>query len=163
LGFLSNTNLTKAQKTESFRRLLNNSFDLDTIGRFALGRFWNTASPAQRTEYLSLFRKMVVDVYSNRFDEYKGEKIETRSFRSLGNGDTLVSSFIIPNNGGEEVRVDWRVRNRGAGYKVVDVLVAGVSMSVTQRSEFASIIQRGGGSVEALLTELRSNKSAKSS
>lgn len=161
LKFLADANASKAQKTSDFRKLLSASFDLDTIGRFALGRYWNAATPAQQKEYLGLFHKMVVDVYSNRFDEYKGQKIEVRSFRSIGNGDTLVSSYLVPPNGGEEVQVDWRVRNKGGSYKVVDVLVAGVSMSVTQRSDFASVIQRGGGNVDALIKELKTGRGVK--
>ena len=51
--------------------------------------------------------------------------------------------------------VDWRVRPRGDGLKVIDVAVEGVSMSVTQRSEFSSVIQRGGGQIESLLQTLR--------
>ncbi|PZP55732.1 MAG: toluene tolerance protein [Micavibrio aeruginosavorus] len=158
LKFLSDANASKEKKTADFRKLLDESFDLDTIGKFALGRYAKTATPQQLSEYSKLFRKMVVDVYSNRFEEYKGQKMEVRSFRSIGNADTLVSSFLVPPNGGEEVQVDWRVRNKGGSYKVVDVLVAGVSMSVTQRSEFSSVIQRGGGNVDALITQLKSGK-----
>ncbi len=157
LKFLADPNASKAQKSADFRKLLDASFDLDTIGRFALGRYWNTATDAQKSEYLKLFKKMVVDVYSNRFEEYKGQAVEVRSFRSIGNQDTLVTSFLVPPGGGkgQEVQVDWRVRNKGGAYKVVDVLVSGVSMSVTQRSDFSSVIQRGGGDVDALITQLR--------
>lgn len=158
LAFLADPNATKAQKSADFRKLLDQSFDLDTIGRFALGRYWNTATPAQQKQYLSLFKKMVVDVYSNRFEEYQGQKLEVRSFRSISSQDTLVSSFMIPANGGQEVQIDWRVRNKGGSYKIVDVLVAGVSMSVTQRSDFSSVIQRGGGSVDALISELQKGR-----
>lgn len=157
LKFLADPNATKAQKSGDFRKLLDSSFDLETIGRFALGRYWNTATDAQKAEYLKLFKKMVVDVYSNRFEEYKGQSVEVRSFRSIGNQDTLVTSFLVPPGGGkgQEVQVDWRVRNKGGSYKIVDVLVSGVSMSVTQRSDFSSVIQRGGGNVDALITQLK--------
>lgn len=161
LAFLANTELTKAQKSNEFRKLLESSFDLETIGRFALGRYWNTASPAQKTEYSKLFRKMVVDVYTNRFDEYKGQKVEVKSFRPVGNSDTLVTSFIVSPSGGDPVQVDWRVRNKGGSYKIVDVIVAGVSMSVTQRSDFSSVIQQGGGDLNALLTKLRDGSLSK--
>ncbi len=158
LKFLADTSISKAQKTADFRKLLDSSFDLDTIGRFALGRYWNAATPAQQAEYLKLFRKMVVDVYSNRFEEYQGQKVEVKSFRSIGNGDTLVTSNLVQPGGGDPVQVDWRVRNKGGSYKIVDVLVTGVSMSVTQRSDFAAVIQRGGGNVDALIKELRSKR-----
>ena len=158
LAFLADPKLSKESKTASFKKLLDASFDLDTIGRFALGRYWNQATDSQKTEYLKLFHKMVVDVYSNRFEEYKGQKVEVRSFRSIGNTDTLVASFLVPPNGGQEVEVDWRVRNKNGGYKIVDVIVAGVSMGVTQRSDFSSVIQSGGGNVDALITQLRSGQ-----
>ena len=106
LTFLSNPSSSHEQKKKEFKRLLDNSFDLETIGRFALGRYWNAASPAEQKEYQALFRKMVVEVYANRFNDYKGQKFEARTFRSIGNNDTLVTSYIVPSDGGTNVQVD---------------------------------------------------------
>lgn len=157
LNFLGDEKMSQDQKTASFRKLLQDSFDMETIGRFALGRYWRVATPAQQKEYQSLFREMVVKVYSNRFHEYRGQKFETRSVRADGDKDAIVTSFIIPAQG-PEVQVDWRVRHKNGQYKVVDVIVEGVSMSVTQRSDFASVIQRGGGDVDVLLAQLRASR-----
>lgn len=162
LKFLSNPSATMTEKKAQFRKLLDNSFDLDTIGRFALGRYWNSATPAQQRDYLTQFRRMVVDVYANRFGDYKGQKFETKSFRSISDTDTLVTSFIHPVGGGEDIQVDWRVRLKGGKYKIVDVLVAGVSMSVTQRSDFASVIQRGGGNIDVLIDHLKNGSTTAS-
>lgn len=150
IGFLGNEGLTDEQRTAEFRKLLNNNFDMATIGRFALGRNWKTATPAQQAEYQKLFKNMIVEIYSRRFKEYNGQKLEVTGARADGDTDVIVSSSIIPPNG-QKVSVDWRVRNN----KVVDILVEGVSMALTQRSDFASVIQRGGGSVEVLLEHLR--------
>lgn len=155
IGFLGNEGLSQAQKKNSFRKLLQDSFDMKTIGRFSLGRYWRFATPDQRNEYQKLFEKMVINVYSDRFSEYTGQKFETRSFREEGTKDTLVTSYIVPEQG-PEIEVEWRVRYKKGRYKVVDVIVEGVSMSVTQRSDFSSVIQRGGGEVSALLTYLKS-------
>jgi phospholipid transport system substrate-binding protein len=157
LSFLANPNLGEAQKRSEFRSLLNSSFDLDTIGRFALGKFWNTATPAERAEYMGLFRKMVVDTYSNRFSEYKGQVLEVLSSRKVGNDYLVASVMRQPKGGGTDVKIDWRVRNKGAGFKIVDVIVEGVSMSVTQRSDFASVIQGSGGKVSTLIDSLKKN------
>jgi phospholipid transport system substrate-binding protein len=158
LKFLSKPEAAEAQKKQEFRKLLDSSFDLDTIGRFALGTYWNRATPAQQKEYLAQFRKMVVDVYAARFGDYKGQKFEAKSFRSISATDTLVTSYIVPVDGGSNIQIDWRVRNKGGSYKIVDVLVAGVSMSVTQRSDFASVIQRGGGNVDILIDHLKKGR-----
>lgn len=160
LKSLTNPASSKAQKKQDFRRLLDAHFDLDTIGRFALGTYWNKATAAERQEYLRLFKQMVVDIYSTRFDNYKGQQLDVRTMRTVNERDSIVSSYLLPADGGQELQIDWRVRKEGNSYKVVDVIVAGVSMSVTQRSDFASVIQRGGGNVSALLTELRQGRVA---
>lgn len=159
LKFLSNPNSSLGEKKQEFRKLLDSSFDLDTIGRFALGTYWNRATPTQQKAYLAQFHKMVVNVYAARFSDYKGQKFEAKSFRPISSTDTLVTSFIVPVDGGSDIQVDWRVRHKGGSYKIVDVLVAGVSMSVTQRSDFASVIQRGGGNVDILIDHLKKGNS----
>ena len=153
INFLGNQSMTQEAKKAEFRQLLNDSFDMSTIGRFSLGTYWRTATPAQQQEYQKLFNDMIVKVYSKRFSDYKGQKFEVRSARPEGK-DSVVTSFIVPSDG-PQVQVDWRVRNKGGSYKVVDIIVEGVSMSQTQRADFASVIQRGGGKVDVLLQHLR--------
>ena len=155
LTFLSKPDSTIDEKKLEFKKLLGASFDMDTIARFALGRYWNVATPTQKKEYTILFKKMVVNVYTQRFGDYKGQKFAVKSARPVGNGDVLVMSIIQPVGGGEDVQVDWRVRNTSGTLKIVDVLVAGVSMSVTQRSDFSSVIQRDGGKIDGLIAYLR--------
>lgn len=156
LAFLSNPDITKEQQIEDFKNLLNDSFDLKTIGRFALGRYWRQATPEQREEYVQLFQKMVINSYAERFKDYQGQNLIVESARADSDIDTMVFSKIAAGSSSPEIKVDWRVRYKDGAYRVVDVLVEGVSMSLTQRSEFASIIQRGGGNVESLLEKLRS-------
>lgn len=155
IGILSNKDLSDAQRKQSFRALLNDSFDLTTIGRFALGRYWRVATSQQRGEYQRLFERMVIEVYNDRFSSYSGQQLKTESVKMVNATDVIVTTFITSPEGGEKVQVDWRVRNTGGGYHVVDVVVEGVSMSVTQRSDFASVIQRGGGDIDVLINHLR--------
>ncbi len=155
INFLSDPALSPTAQRQAFRALLHDSFDLDTIGRFALGKYWRVATPAERAEYQRLFEKMVIGVYAERFGTYDGQKLKTTGTKSASETDTIVNSIIIPKGGGEKVRVDWRVRKNGSRYRVVDVIVEGVSMSVTQRSDFSAAIQQGGGNVSALLKHLR--------
>lgn len=154
INFLGDEGMSQSAKTAEFKKLLNDSFDMNTIGRFALGTNWKNATPAQQKEYQKLFNNMIVQVYSRRFSEYQGQKFEVQAARKENEKDAVVTSFIVPSSG-PKVRVDWRVRNRGGSYKVVDIIVEGVSMSMTQRADFASVIQRGGGDIEALLAHLR--------
>jgi len=98
---------------------------------------------------------MIVETYSRRFQNYQGETLVVKGTRAVGNGnDTLVATEIRQKDG-PPISVDWRVRQAGGGYKVVDVIVARVSMSVTQRDEFASVIAQNGGNIDGLLQAMR--------
>jgi phospholipid transport system substrate-binding protein len=154
IDFLANPNITIEAKKAEFAKLLDSSFDMSTIGRFSLGTYWKVATPAQKKEYQKLFRSMIIKVYSQRFSDYKGQNFDVQSVRKETDKDYIVTSFIVPDDGAK-VQVDWRVRHKNGGYKVVDIIVENVSMAQTQRADFASVIQRGGGNVDVLLDHLR--------
>jgi phospholipid transport system substrate-binding protein len=155
IGILQTGGASTPEGKAEFTRILNEGFDLPTIGRFVLGRYWNSASPQQQQEYMQLFEAMIVETYSRRFQNYQGETLVVKGTRAVGSGgDTLVNTEIRQKDG-PPIQVDWRVRAAGSTFKVVDVIVARVSMSVTQRDEFASVISQNGGSIDGLLQAMR--------
>jgi phospholipid transport system substrate-binding protein len=145
---------TQSQRVERFRELLRSDFDVPGIGRFVLGRYWNTATEEQRAEFVKLFEDYIAMAYATRLAEYTGETFKVTGSRPEGDG-AIVSSQIIRPAGAAPVKVDWRLTGRDGKYKISDVSVDGISMAVTQRSEFASVIQHNGGQVEGLITMLR--------
>jgi phospholipid transport system substrate-binding protein len=147
--------MTDDQRAARFRNILTETFDLPTIARFTLGRFWRIASAKQKTEYVHLFEEFIVQAYSNRFKDLSGRTFEVKLTRVLNARDQLVLSEIRIEKGKPPIRVNWRVRLRDSAYRVIDVMVEGVSMSVTQRDEFAAVIRRNGGKIEGLLSALR--------
>lgn len=149
---------SEGERITAFRGLLNEGFDLPLIGRYALGRYWRRATEGQKEEYDKLFEDFIVRTYAARLGQYGGETLRVTGSRP-DQKDTIVTSEIVPVDG-PPIRVDWRVRNGDDGPKIVDVVVEGVSMLLTQRDEFASVIQRSGGNVEGLLTRLRENTSS---
>ena len=155
ISFLSNDSLSKEQQISEFKKILKKSFSMKSIARFSLGRYWKSATKKEQAEYMDLFEKMVLNVYANRFSDYTGQELQITGAKPQGKRDILVNSLIVSNKENFKIKVDWRIRSKNGQNKIIDIIVEGVSMSVTQRSEFASIIQRGGGKVEALLKELR--------
>jgi phospholipid transport system substrate-binding protein len=151
---LTDFNVPLAERSTRFRVLLNEGFDVQHIGRFVLGRFWRTASEEERTEYLRLFEDFIVHSYAKRFREYAGENLKVMGTRTAGDGEAYVLTDLLRPSG-PPVRVEWRLRRDGSGFKIVDVLIESVSMSITQRDDFSATIQRAGGRVEALLAVLR--------
>jgi phospholipid transport system substrate-binding protein len=150
LNFVGDSSISMAEKKAKFEKMLNASFDMKTVARFALGRFWRKLPKSDQARYYDLFENYIVNVYAQRFDEYSGQKFNVTGSRAEQNGDYIVFSELRPDKGAN-VFVDWRIREKGGQLKVIDVIVEGISMSVTQRSDFASVIQRNGGDISALL------------
>ncbi len=143
IGVLEAPDTTPEQRRVEFRVLLDRGFAVETIGRFALGRYWRAATPEQQQEYLRLFRLFILNTYASRLDDYSGQSFNVVKAHSIDDKDTLVNTEISQTNA-EPLRVDYRVRAKQGDYKIVDVLVEGISLIRTQRSEFASIINREG-------------------
>ncbi len=152
---MKNRGIAKADRVEHFRTMLQANFDIPTIARFVLGRYWNMATPEQQQEYFKEFEEMIVRSYTDRFETYNGETFIITSSRPEGDHDAFVVTEIHRPNG-PPVTVSWRVRQRDSKLGIIDVVVEGVSMSVTQRQEFSSVIQSKGGDIKAFLQALRS-------
>ena len=144
--------VSQQQRIARFRQLFQRDFDVPGIGQFVLGRYWRTATPEEQQEFLKLFQEYIVQSYAAQLGEYGGEPFRVLGGRPSGNETVVTSEIDRPS--GSRILVDWYVVDRG-GPKISDVYVAGVSMKVTQRDQFASVIQRNGGQVGALLTMLR--------
>jgi len=140
---------TPDEREKSFRTLLDANFDVPRISRFVLGRYWLSASEADRQQFQTLFETYIVRAYSNRFSEYSGETVKVTGSRPQGEL-SLVSSQIVQTNGAPPVKVDWIVRKDGDDYRITDVSVEGVSMVLTEKQQFASVIERDGNGVAGL-------------
>lgn len=139
--------------------VLDDEADLSLLGRLVLGRYWRQAKPAQRTEYLQLFRRFMLQTFAQRLRQYTGtdmgrsdERFQIIASRAVGQRDILVQSRVVPPSS-QPLRVDWRLRERADEPVIIDLIVEGISLLVTQRSEFAAVLERGG--IDGLLAELR--------
>ncbi len=138
-----------------FNDLLISGFDIEQISKFTLGRYGRTATQSQQDEYRKLFADYIVGIYANRFKSYSGEQLAVNSIRADGD-DYLVGTSIASPGNPTPVSVDWKLGKGPDGLlRVRDVIIENVSMSITQRSEFASILQNAGGNVDVLNAQLR--------
>jgi phospholipid transport system substrate-binding protein len=150
-GVLRRQDVSLEEREAVFRRLLREGFDMEFIGRFVLGKHWRELTPEQRAEYLDVFSEYVLQTYSRRLGGYAGQTFAVIGARPAGQQDAVVQTRIDQPSG-PPILADWRVRPSAGGYRIVDVMVEGVSMAVTQRSEFGAVVQRDGvaGLIEAL-------------
>lgn len=158
---LTDSDITTDERRAQFRNLFREGFAVDGIARFALGRYWRSASKQQREEYLVLFEDVIVTTWADRFSLYSGQAFEVRGATNEPSDGpekvALVSSQFFTNPT-SPVQIEWRVASRGDVIKIVDVKVAGFSMANTQRDEFNSVILNNGRNLSALLEMLRKRR-----
>jgi phospholipid transport system substrate-binding protein len=144
-----------AVREARFRQLFREDFDAPGIARFVLGRYWRTVSEEDQKEFVKLFEDYVVFVYTVRLADFGGQSFKIRGSHSDGDG-VIVSTDIVSPGNPTPLRMDWRLVTDDKGaYKVNDVIVEGISMTATQRSEFASVVQRNGGQIQSLISMMR--------
>jgi phospholipid transport system substrate-binding protein len=149
---LSSPNGSLKERENRFRDILRDDFAMEQIARFVAGPYWRRMSVEQKQTYEKLFSEWVLKTYSVRLGGYSGEHFKVLRTTPAANNDVIVHTRISK-AGGNGFDANWRVRRRDGRYKIIDIYVEGVSMAITQRSEFDSILRRRG--VDGLIGMLR--------
>ena len=152
LEIISNKKLNESNKQSRLIKLFEQTVDTKWIGHFVRGRYYNTASAAQKKKYDDIYHEFLIRSYVPRFKEYKGQKFELTETQSQGKGEYFVKTNIL-SAGEAPIRVDYRVREEGGTFHVIDIISEGVSLINTQRSEFGSVVSREG--MDYLLDQLK--------
>lgn len=151
-----NANIPQAEKDARFAKLFNKALDLDFIGQFVLGRNWRTATPAQREEFIKVYRQLNISTWSKRFDEFKGREFIFKGTSPSNSAGQVFVNSVVPMDQGEPAKVVWRVREKGGQYKIVDIIIENVSLAITARNEYTAFIKNNPGGVDALIANLKS-------
>lgn len=139
------------KRRAALRALIRGGFDLELTSQFVLGKFWGRASPEQRAEFQELFTEYLLNSYARHLGSYRAETLTIVASHPVGGGDVLVETSIEGDD--DPAKAVWRVRAHQGEYKIIDVTVDGVSLALTQRREFASVVNRRG--LDGLLKLLR--------
>jgi phospholipid transport system substrate-binding protein len=148
-----------ATRRQRVAQVLGKAVDVDGVGRFILGRWWRTATPAEQQEYMKLFQETLIRNLSARFGEYEGVRFSLGRSQQRTEDDALVNT-IIERPGNPAFSLDWRVGDVGGQPQIVDVIAEGTSLRLTQRSEYSAVISRNGGKISALLDAMRGQVAA---
>jgi len=127
--------------------------DFEEATRLAVGRGWKEATPEQRKKLVAEFRNMLVRTYSNAISAYEGQTMKVQPVR-MKPGDTEVTvhnQFIRPGNP-KPVLLDYAMRKTEKGWKIFDIVVEGVSLVLTYRSEFDAVVKQDG--IDGLIKRL---------
>jgi phospholipid transport system substrate-binding protein len=145
-------NLPREKAGEQLNAIWLQAFDVDGIGRAVLGKNWKKATDEQRKTYMELFPKYVAKLYAIQFSDYAGQTFAVKGSKPTADGTTTVNAEIDQPNG-EPIKLDFIVQTGGPVMKVTDVKVEGVSLLVTKRSEFDSVVAQRG--IDGLIQALR--------
>jgi phospholipid transport system substrate-binding protein len=126
----------------------------------AAGRYWDRLTPPQRSEYLQLFESYLVIAYAPQFAKYPPQSKVTVTGAAGGADGTIVVNSESLEPAAQPVKVDWIVVARPGGFRIADVIAAGVSARETLKADFTGVIRQNGGNVEDLLAALRKKTAA---
>jgi len=139
---------------ERFLKILDRDFDVAAMGKLVLGRFWANASEPVRQDFIAAFRAYLAKSYAPRFFVYAGRPMTVASARSGSDGITSVRTNVQEADN-RNVGVDWQVARTPNGFRIVDLVVEGVSLGLTQRDDFANYLRNNGDDVAKLTALLR--------
>jgi phospholipid transport system substrate-binding protein len=143
LGILKDKAVPVDRRLEQLQQIAYQRFDFPTIGRLVLARGWNQLSAEQQTAFLDDFKQHLSLDYGRRIDAYTDQAVVVLGDRVEANGDATVRTQIA---GGTTapVAVDYRLRKFGSEWRVIDIIVEGVSLVSSYRSQFQEIMASGG-------------------
>jgi phospholipid transport system substrate-binding protein len=132
--------------------------DFEEATRLAVGRSWAKATPEQKKKLTQEFRNMLVRTYSNAIQPYEGQQMKVMPVR-MKPGDTEVTvQNQFMRGGAQPVKIDYSMRKTDAGWKIYDIVVEGVSLVLTYRSEFDAVVKQEG--IDGLIKRLAQKNTA---
>jgi phospholipid transport system substrate-binding protein len=152
LEILAQKDWSTEARVSKIEEIAYQRFDFGTISRLVLARNYKKFSQAQRGEFEQEFKAYLSRSYGSRVDRYEQEKVEIAGERLEARGDVTVRTRIV---GGQAdgIEIHYRLREREGTWRVIDVVIEGVSLVSSYRSQFQELMGRGGP--EHLLERLR--------
>ncbi len=152
MGVITDGTLAKDAKRQKLEGLFEENVDINWIGKFVLGRYWRDASEEQKQQYLGNYKVFLIKHYTSNLTEFTDANFEVTKVEPEDRGGYVVTMNLKRPNA-EDTVVSYTVRKNEAGkLNVYDLVVEGVSMITTQRSEFNSVVSQKG--LDYLITEL---------
>jgi phospholipid transport system substrate-binding protein len=157
LGVLRDKSRTVAQRRLEIEKIAHARFDFRTMARLVLARDWKKLDSAKRDEFVDQFTTYLANDYGSRIDRYQQEQVNVLGEQSKPRGDVEVRTKIV-GGANDGAIVDYRMRNGKDGWRIIDVVIEGISLVANFRDQFREVIARGGP--EALLQKLKEKNAA---
>tara|TARA_E500000178_G_scaffold323325_1_gene348812 strand:+ start:358 stop:954 length:597 start_codon:yes stop_codon:yes gene_type:complete len=152
---LANKNLNKDQKASFIEKVALENVDIDALGLYTLGELRKSSNKEDISIYQKSFEKYFLKSLTSRLSDYSSSKFEILGEDKKSSNYTIVNSKILPDDGGPEIKIDWRVYTKNPDKPLIrDLIVEGLSLARTQKEEFASILNSNNNDIKILINKL---------
>tara|TARA_Y100001958_G_C21224341_1_gene549699 strand:- start:30 stop:629 length:600 start_codon:yes stop_codon:yes gene_type:complete len=155
IGKLSDKSLNDEEKAKFIEKIALENVDINALGLYTLGELRNSKNKEDITKYQKIFERYFLKSLTSRLKDYSSSKFTVTSVEQKSANYTIVSSKVSPEDGGVEIKIDWRVYTKNPNKPLIrDLIVEGLSLARTQKEEFASILNSNNNNLEFLITKL---------
>ena len=153
---LSDKNLTNDEKAKFVEKVAIENVDINALGLYTLGELRKSSNESDLMNYQVAFEKYFLKSLTSRLTDYSSSKFEVVESEKKSATYTIVKSIISPENGGPNVKVDWRIFTKNPEKPLIrDLIVEGLSLARTQKEEFSSILSSNNNDIKILIKKLK--------
>ena len=135
-----------------FEQIFRRHADVEIIARSTLGVDARRATPSQMTAFVAAFRGYIARKYGKRFKEFEGGRLEVKSVRAVKSFHEVICTAYL--KGEAPFEISFLVSDKSGSDKFFDMIVEGVSLRLTERSEIGAMLDRRGGDIDAMIADL---------
>ena len=152
---LADINLNKDQKSTFIEKVALENVDINALGLYTLGELRKSSNKNDILNYQKSFEKYFLKSLTSRLSDYSSSEFEILGDDKKSPNYTIVNSKITPNDGGAEIKIDWRIYTKNPDKPLIrDLIVEGLSLARTQKEEFASILSSNNNNIQILIDKL---------
>ena len=149
LDSYKNENMSKETRFLMIEDTINYNFAGTGIAKFVAGDSWKTEDKETKKEYINLFKRHLALNIASMMQGYSNEEYALINSKFDSKNNITLIDMEIYNDTGSLI-VTWRVKKSKERYYVIDLLVADISIVVTKRSEFNSMLKNINYSLKEL-------------
>jgi len=152
---LADKNISKDQKAKFIEKVALENVDINALGLYTLGELRKSSNENDISKYQKSFEKYFLKSLTSRLTDYSSSKFEILEEDKKSSNYTIVKSIIIPDDGGPDIKIDWRIYTKNPEKPLIrDLIVEGLSLARTQKEEFASVLNSNNNDIKILINKL---------
>ena len=152
---LADKNSNTEEKENFIKKIAIENVDINALSLYTLGELRKSSEKKVIIKYQESFKNYFLKSLTSRLKDYTSAKFEIANVEKKSSNYTIVSSKIIPDDGGPEIKIDWRIYTKNPEKPLIrDLIVEGLSLARTQKEEFASILNSNNNDIIILIKKL---------